>query len=356
MEHIRLQYLPACRMVTSGIGFFGDEKFTRFEKFLSMAKNDTPYPMDFLTGNENGMEWLYLYRDGMDTHGLDVVDFPAGLYAVICGIDSQSNETEMAAVSDFIEKHGLVRDYNRPEMGHIIGNDETKEVLGYEQMDYWTPVKKRETDMSMVTQQAENCMTGSSQQQFTAKGKNMDCSHLHEFILQTFDFNGIDVDLVRWSDTVWCGKIGYADNNTDEPDVEKIAQEASIIFPKNTPNRCEKNWEVCISLNYLSKERPNGVMFGFLVQTEEQPGCYDVIKVPSSLYMRIRICDETFRALDVEPWTGGIPPYQWIGEIIAPRYGYEYGDDTLPIFEYYFLNPENNNIESCDLYVPVCEK
>ncbi len=143
MEHIRLQYFPACRMVTSGIGFFGDEKFIKFEKFMIMTKNDTPYPKDFLTGNENGMEWLYLYREGMDTFGLNVIGFPAGLYAVVCGIDAQSNETEMAAVSDFLEKYGLVRDDDRPEMGHIIGNEETKELLGYEQMDYWTPVKKR---------------------------------------------------------------------------------------------------------------------------------------------------------------------------------------------------------------------
>lgn len=55
-------------------------------------------------------------------------------------------------------------------------------------------------------------------------------------------------------------------------------------------------------------------------------------------------------------WTGGIPPYEWIGGIIAPGYGYEYGDDTLPIYEYYLHNPENFNVEACYLYVPVREK
>ena len=43
-----------------------------------------------------------------------------------------------------MEKYGLVRDDSRPDMGHIIGNTETQTVLGYEQMDYWTPVKKKE--------------------------------------------------------------------------------------------------------------------------------------------------------------------------------------------------------------------
>lgn len=184
----------------------------------------------------------------------------------------------------------------------------------------------------------------------------MEYTHSQERIIKTFDCNGLNVELVSWSDTIWCGKIGYAVNNIDEPDVEKIAQEASIIFPNNIPNRRENNCDVCISLNYLSKEHPSGVMFGFLVETEEQPDCYDVIKVPSSLYMKIQICDKTFRALDVKPWTGGIPPYEWIGEILAPRYGYEYGDDTLPIFEYYLHNPKNSNIDACYLYVPVREK
>ena len=140
MEHIRLIHFPDCRMVTSGTGFFGDENFTRFEKLLAAEARTTPY----LTGNEHGMEWLYLYREGMDTFGMEVIDFRGGLYAVVCGIDAQSNAEEMAATAVFMEKHGLVRDDSRPDMGHIIGNTETQTVLGYEQMDYWTPVKKKE--------------------------------------------------------------------------------------------------------------------------------------------------------------------------------------------------------------------
>lgn len=144
MEHIRLIHFPACRMITSGTGFFGDENFTRFEKLLAAEAGKSPYPQDFLTGNEHGMEWLYLYREGMNTFGMDVIDFPGGLYAVVCGIDAQSNADEMAAVAEFMEQHGLVRDDSRPDLGNIVGNEETKAVLGYEQMDYWTPVKKKE--------------------------------------------------------------------------------------------------------------------------------------------------------------------------------------------------------------------
>ena len=144
MEHIRLVSFPDCRMVTSGTGFFGDENFTRFEKLLAAESGKYPFPQDFLTGNEHGMEWLYLYREGMDTFGMNVIDFSGGLYAVVCGIDAQSNAEEMTAVAEFMEKHGLERDNSRPDLGNIIGNSGTQAVLGYEQMDYWTPVKKKE--------------------------------------------------------------------------------------------------------------------------------------------------------------------------------------------------------------------
>lgn len=179
--------------------------------------------------------------------------------------------------------------------------------------------------------------------------------HAQEKSFKTYAFNGASVELVRWEESVWCGKVGYATNNVDEPDVEKIVDEAINIFPNYTPNGREENWDVCISLNYLSKERPNGVMFGFLVESDDQPERYDIIKVPAALYMKIQICNDTFEALGVEPWTGGIPPYEWIGEYLAPKFGYTYGDDTLPIFEYYKHNLDNQDVEACYLYVPVQE-
>ena len=53
----------------------------------------------------------------------------------------------------------------------------------------------------------------------------MDIRHPQENIIKTYDYNGIAVDLVEWSDSVWCGKVGYAGNNTDEPNVEKIMED-----------------------------------------------------------------------------------------------------------------------------------
>ena len=75
----------------------------------------------------------------------------------------------------------------------------------------------------------------------------------------------------------------------------------ATCIPSVIPNKKEEYWNVCISINYLSDKRPNGVLFGFQVETDEQPDCYDIIKIPVTLYMRIKICEETFKALGVEP-------------------------------------------------------
>ena len=179
--------------------------------------------------------------------------------------------------------------------------------------------------------------------------------HPQEKIIETFDHNGVTVEIVEWTETIWCGKIGYAANNTDEPDVDKIMGDFQALnFPAVVTDRLENNWDVCLSANYLSKERPNGVMFGSLVATDRQPDGFDIFKVPAAKYARIRMCDETAKALGHEPFKGGIPPYEWIGEQIAPKICYGYGDDKLPIFEYYgYWNPEKNAHEFTYLYVPV---
>lgn len=183
----------------------------------------------------------------------------------------------------------------------------------------------------------------------------MKIQHPQEKIIKTYDYNGIIVDLVEWSDTVWCGKIGYADNNTDEPNVEKIMED--FMSTTAIPNGREDNWDICISLNYLSDECPSGVMFGFLVATDAQPNSYDIYKIPPTNFLRIRMCDETARGLKHEPWMGGIPPYHWIGEEIGPKLGYTYGSNPLPIIEYYgFFKPDEGIHEYCYLYVPVKEK
>jgi len=175
-----------------------------------------------------------------------------------------------------------------------------------------------------------------------------------ETLVETFDVNGAIVDVVDWRETIWCGKLAYGRKNGSEPNVEKLlGSYLALDNPALTREPTEPEWSACISLNYLS-ERPRGIMFGMQVDTREQPEVYDIYKVPPARFMRVLICEETAQALGVEMWRGGIPPYGWIDEHIAPRCGYRYGSDALPVFEYYgFYDPKSNKHKFCYLYVPV---
>ena len=147
MQSVRIIFIPDCRMVASCIGMFGMPEFDGFMDWMSKQKSPQTeiYPRDFLSGDSKGLRWYYLYHDGMDTENFDVVDFKGGLYAVTTGIDQRTNMDEMKHKRDeFLNLHRLVHDGSRPELGNIISSKEAVEVMGYEQMDYYYPVKKAE--------------------------------------------------------------------------------------------------------------------------------------------------------------------------------------------------------------------
>lgn len=173
--------------------------------------------------------------------------------------------------------------------------------------------------------------------------------HPQETVLERLKYRDIDVEIVQWRETIWCGRIGYAQNNTDEPDVDAIAQS----YPKAEIKNREVGWDACISLNYLSSERPNAVMFAVQTDSEEQEECFDLYRSPSGTFMRIQICKRTAAALERKMWEGGIPPYEWIYDQIAPELGYAAGDDRMPIVEYYGCYNAEWIPQCCRLYVPI---
>lgn len=143
MEGIRIYEMPDCKMVSSGIGMFGQEKFAHFEEWFS-SQPRSMFPKDYLfwDGAAEGFCWVYLYEDGMTVpDGFDIIDFKGGLYAVATGIDGQSGEEEKAAIRAFVESHGFIIDCSRPELGNCITPPAATDALGYVQMDYYIPIQ-----------------------------------------------------------------------------------------------------------------------------------------------------------------------------------------------------------------------
>ena len=147
MHAIRIIEIPDCKMVSSGVGMFGEETFDRFHEWFS-ALPPTMYPKNFLFyeeegGKFKGMHWLYMYDEGMDVPAeFDIIDFKGGLYSVATDIDGRTDVAAMNASRDeFLAANGFELDGDRRELGNIITPPNAEKVMGYNQMDYYTPIQ-----------------------------------------------------------------------------------------------------------------------------------------------------------------------------------------------------------------------
>ena len=144
MQSIRIYEMPACRMVSSGTGMFGEENFNIFEEWFSSQKRSL-FPKDFLYWEGEGFVWLYMFEEGMAVPPeLEIIDFPGGLYAVATDIDQKTDKELMNTEMDkFLSENGFERDISRSELGNVITSPLAQEIMGYEQMDYYTPIKAK---------------------------------------------------------------------------------------------------------------------------------------------------------------------------------------------------------------------
>ena len=123
MQGVRIYQIPPCRMVSSGTGMFGDGVLERFNAWFSRQPRGI-FPKDFLFWDGAGFRWLYLYEKGMEVPPeFDIMDFHGGLYAVATDIE---------------------RDPDRFDLGKIITPPSVSEILGYNQMDYYTPIRAKQ--------------------------------------------------------------------------------------------------------------------------------------------------------------------------------------------------------------------
>ena len=136
-------------MVASPVGMFGEIALDAFNAWMETQPRSL-FPRDFLTWDDSdpkhpGFRWYFMYADGMALpQGAEVVAFPGGMYAVATGIDQQTDKKAMDAdVAAFLAGNGLMIDLDRRELGNIITSPAAKEMLGYEQMDYYYPVRVR---------------------------------------------------------------------------------------------------------------------------------------------------------------------------------------------------------------------
>ena len=148
MQIVRIIHIPDCKMVSSGVGFFGEPNFTLFNEWFSkQTVHPGLYSYDFLSDcGGTGMQWMYIYDERMEVPDeLKIIDFKGGYYSVVTAIDGDSLSYERAMVSrdEYLKTYGLEFDNTRWQLGHVLtGCSLMKEICGGGQMDYWMPIKK----------------------------------------------------------------------------------------------------------------------------------------------------------------------------------------------------------------------
>lgn len=132
-------------MVSSKCARFGDGKLERFAEWFT-SQPRTMFPKDFLWQNKNKegfFTWYYIYEEGMSIpEDCDVIDFEGGLYAVASDIDGQDNREVIKAIKHFIKEKGCFEeDGSRAYLGNIPTPPSAFKAMGYNQMDYYVPIK-----------------------------------------------------------------------------------------------------------------------------------------------------------------------------------------------------------------------
>ena len=149
MHAIRIYEMPPCQMVASKPGIFGEPALDNFNAWMETLPRSL-FPKDFITWDDSDpshpwFRWYYQYEEGMMLpDGAEVVDFPGGMYAVATDIDQQTDKDAMnAAVAEFMARYGFELDESRRELGNIISSPAVSAVLGFEQMDFYYPVRPK---------------------------------------------------------------------------------------------------------------------------------------------------------------------------------------------------------------------
>lgn len=86
-----------------------------------------------------------MLEDGMNAPSeFEIIDFLGGLYAVATDIDQKTDMKHMnAEINKFLNENGFERDNLRPQLGNIITSPLALEIIGYDQMDYYIPIKAK---------------------------------------------------------------------------------------------------------------------------------------------------------------------------------------------------------------------
>ena len=111
--------------------------------------------------------------------------------------------------------------------------------------------------------------------------------------MKTITYKGVDFEVVERPDVLWVGCVDYADNNTDESDIQATLKRFQELVKDITPETDTRelmcpDWSAALSINYTCGDKPCGILFGNETWSAQQDERLDVFTQPGGLWLRVR--------------------------------------------------------------------
>ena len=162
LPDVRIVEIPACKMVSSGLGKTEgfDKWFCEYDK-KRVGIRTSPLDFMFFDLRHGGFVWWYAVEDWVteaDTDGYEIVDFEGGLYATAMTKDDGDTAGVYWKVLEWIEQSehfeamekgvdlGKLDDkeyYRHTTFCHILTPPQVKKAWGYARLELMVPIKLR---------------------------------------------------------------------------------------------------------------------------------------------------------------------------------------------------------------------
>jgi len=157
----------------------------------------------------------------------------------------------------------------------------------------------------------------------------------NEKLVDVLTYHGVNFEIVDRPEVLWVGKVAYATNLTDEPNIGKLLKEYQELISIEKKELIHPEWDAVISIDYWRNgSTPRGMMFGTETYSELQPDCYDIFRMPSSLFMRVLNNTDAARILrkdKCENWE----LFEFMKNTILPEHGYKFNENGAQEVEYH---------------------
>ncbi|MHB1152604.1 MAG: hypothetical protein ACYCWE_06475 [Eubacteriales bacterium] len=157
-----------------------------------------------------------------------------------------------------------------------------------------------------------------------------------EPVVDTIRHGDVIFEVINLPETIFAGKLAYANALVSEPDIGKLLNEVrsgNLLSLVNEP--ASPGWDAAVNIDYWRGDAvPRGMMFARETVIDVQPSGIDVYKMPSSMFMRVFHDDNAAKMLNknhCDIWE----LFGLMKETVIPSNGYEFCENGAQEFEYY---------------------